>query len=1194
MADEVKIIRLVIDSSKAVDGSAAATRALQQMERSTGSMESALARMEASLGKIGGMIKAHLALAVAEAAAHLVQMGREAFAAASGLEELAEQMGITAKGLQALQFTAIQSGASMEQIETAVGKFSQKMGEAADGNKAAIDSLKALGVQNLDLQGKLRPTEDLLVDVAKAITEIDDPARRAAAAVDLFGKGGRALLPSLKDMADGFDTMALRAEAAGAMISAHTIKRLDELADKMEIGKLKTRAFLAEGLVAISDWYAANKDTMMGLPIIGSIITLIENLDKIGPAFRRMSEAAGNAWADIKQAYADGTYEISGAFGRLLDSFSAVGSSIKAIFVGAMNGVIEAIEKGLNSAKDAIAGSWVGKGAATVGLDFGGSVSIPRIGGGGDPSAGPMMTNEQYYRLARGQPRNYRQELDERRAIDFAQWFALQETGSAGYRQSTTGAGTSTPTGGGGGKAEVDEVAKLIEKIAKDAEKARDAFIDATSSLGEQNEVLALELRMVGELPEVRARELAILKTTNEAKKAGIDLNSQEFKDRLAAVDYGERLKAQQQEIAKAQELWTAPLKSALESIQRIGADAFDKFLENGKFSFDELAKVFTTTIRRMIAEFLALATIRPVMSVVVNAISPSIAQSMGLGGGGSSGGGLGGMLGGSGGGGLSLPSWLGGGSISGWLGSPMFGGGAAGPAAGMAPTGASGLTGGGITWGAGLGALAGAGMGVYQLLSGNGSASSTIGGISSIVGAGLSLIPGIGPFLGAGVSLLGNLVPGLLGMDKPPTITNQTYGQLRYGTEGWFTNGGAWGPNANSSDTEKGLAGLGGGISSVFDLLGGVKDPSKVWGLSATNKTVSGQGWSSSSDSTFLVDPSGNQQLWRMNESNMMDTASAQVAYRSILEGAVGTITENMRKAVTQTGQTMGGSSLQSIAETVAEVLAFDDAIKNLGKTVIDAEKAVKAVDDSFAAMYATADKYGLATGELDASKAAARLGVATDFGKSISRGILEMTDPKAAALADLDDWRTMMVDNNKYLLDNVTGALDQIVKIEELYALKRAQIVEDGAKASLTGLADVIKRLTYGDLSGASSADTLAGLQGTYNATLAKANLGDQTAIAGLGGAAADLAQFAGGYYGTATPTYQSLVGGLRGSLANVYTAQGGTDPLIAALTTVSAQFAASEQDNAELKAEMEEVTSAVTTLTEKLQRLLEKMAA
>ena len=32
MAEETKIIRIVIDSSKAVDGSAAATRALERME----------------------------------------------------------------------------------------------------------------------------------------------------------------------------------------------------------------------------------------------------------------------------------------------------------------------------------------------------------------------------------------------------------------------------------------------------------------------------------------------------------------------------------------------------------------------------------------------------------------------------------------------------------------------------------------------------------------------------------------------------------------------------------------------------------------------------------------------------------------------------------------------------------------------------------------------------------------------------------------------------------------------------------------------------------------------------------------------------------------------------------------------------------------------------------------------------------
>lgn len=652
------------------------------------------------------------------------------------------------------------------------------------------------------------------------------------------------------------------------------------------------------------------------------------------------------------------------------------------------------------------------------------------------------------------------------------------------------------------------KVRDLMLSIAQG--KVAEAFNVATTELQKQNVILEAQIRLMNEAPEIQAREIALIKVKQEAEKAGTAVTQEMINARQKAIEQNETLKTQAEELKRSQELWTAPLKSALESIQQTAADAFEGMLESGKVSFESLKETFTKVLRRMAAEFLALATIRPVMSVLVNAISPSIAQSMGLGSGGT-----GGSFGG-----LSLPSWLGGGSLGGFLGSPIFPGSM--PAGQFGPP-LPGL--GGLTWGQGLGALAGAGFGAYQLLSGNGSASSTIGGISSILGAGLSLIPGIGPILGPAVGLLGNIIPGLFGMDKPPVITNQTYGQLRFSSDGWFTNGGAWGPNANSSETERGLAGLGASISAVFDLLGGVRDPQKVWGLSAMNKTVSGQGWSSSSDSLFLVDPSGNQQLWRMNESNMMDTGSAQVAYRSILEGAVGDITENMRKAITQVGQTMGGTSLQAIAETVTEVLAFDEAIKGLGKTVSTAEAAVKQIDDSFAALYATADKYGLSTAELDVAKQAARLGVATDFGKSISREILGMTDPMAAALADLDEWRTGIIDNNKWLLENVEGALDQINKIEELYGLRRAQIVEQTASAALDSVKGVLDRLLYGDLSGASPVDALAGTKATYMADLAKAFTGDAAAAGRLNTSAADYMNAAQAVYGTSTTAYQQL---------------------------------------------------------------------
>jgi hypothetical protein len=117
-----------------------------------------------------------------------------------------------------------------------------------------IEALTNLGVKNLDVAGKLRPTEDLLVDVAKAITAIDDPARRSAAAVDFFGKAGTRMLPLLKEMANGTNTWAESARAAGAVISDETIDKLDKLDDKMARNRLVFRANMAENLSTLADW----------------------------------------------------------------------------------------------------------------------------------------------------------------------------------------------------------------------------------------------------------------------------------------------------------------------------------------------------------------------------------------------------------------------------------------------------------------------------------------------------------------------------------------------------------------------------------------------------------------------------------------------------------------------------------------------------------------------------------------------------------------------------------------------------------------------------------------------------------------------------------------------------------------------------------------------------------------------------
>ena len=120
----------------------------------------------------------------------------------------------------------------------------------------------------------------------------------------------------------------------------------------------------------------------------------------------------------------------------------------------------------------------------------------------------------------------------------------------------------------------------------------------------------------MNEAPEVQAREIALIKAKQEAEKGGAAITQDAIDARTKAIEQNETLKVQQDELKKAQELWTAPLKQALQDIQSTAADAFEQILTSGNFSFQSLGDAFKKIITRMAAEFLALATVRPVMSV--------------------------------------------------------------------------------------------------------------------------------------------------------------------------------------------------------------------------------------------------------------------------------------------------------------------------------------------------------------------------------------------------------------------------------------------------------------------------------------------------------------------------------------------------------------------------------------------------
>jgi len=1048
MAEETKIIRIVVDSSKAVDGSAAATRALEKLERSAASMDGAIGRMERGLTSLGSMVKAQLALMVAELGARFVQMGKDSLNAVAGLDELAEQLGVTTTGLQALQFSAVQNGVKLEQLETGISKFSQKMGEAAGGSKEMVEALTALGVKNLDVQGKLRPTEALLQEVAAAITRMEDPARRSAAAVDFFGKAGARMLPMLADIASGTDAMAASAKAAGAMIDASVIKQLDKMSDEAEKSGLKMRALFAELAAPI---VTAGLERVNGL--LGGIADQLERGRASGKGF----------WATVLND--------SRAQGQ-------IGSGPGALKL-ATPAEMEAFKR--KQLEEELAKQWNPDSRAHT------QAKIDALGNG-------QMLDRQI---------SYASEEDWARRIPLPGSAALP--------------GVSTSAVKGSGESAAEKARKELEKAAKAAEKLREEFTKSTVELEHQNVVLEAEMKLLNAAPEVRARELALIKSRQEAERSGAVLEQGAVDRRAEAITQNERLKGQADELKKANELWTEPLKNALGSIQSTAADMFDSMLEKGAFSFQELGNFAQRMIRRMIAEFAALAVIRPMLGSLmggltgIGLVSPATASSLGYGGG-------------AGGGGFSMPGMGGGGlgsfggGLGDWLNTPFTG-----AYAGMSPSSMqgvpmlSGAAGAGLTPLGAIAGIASMGMGAYSLATSK-STGGKIGGALSMLGGGVGMasMAGLLPMLGAaggpigmGLGLAGMLIPMLFGGGEAPPLPPLAGSNIRFnpGAGGYtaaetFQNGGA---------SQMGLhGGVGGTLDALFKATGGKLDASKALSAAIWNNQREG------TTSTYIVDPVlGSNQLSEGSgdQSAAIDRMIASVFSGSITRGALSGASPTLSTAV-------GNKAPGSVA-AVQSLLSLVDAYDKLGKATGPAEAALKEINASFESMADGAREYGLALAPIEAEQAKATKRYAQDF-------IDGMLDPLAVQMRALEDEKKASLASAEYIRDNVEGVYVDIARITEYWNGKRLALEEQ----HYGNLQALIRRLTYGDLANASPDTSYAGTRGTYEATLAQARAGSGTALNSLATSAEAYANSARSYFASSSE-YAAIVEQIRRDL-------------------------------------------------------------
>lgn len=147
-----------------------------------------------------------------------------------------QALGVTTDELQRMRFAATASGASSEALAVAVKTLNRQMLDASKTGKGPlVDALDEIGVEITSL-GSMT-TERRMMVLGEALRRIEDPSKRSALAMKIFGEQGTALIPMLNEGASGLARLYRTAEDQPTFLRPEQLENAESLT--RSLGKLQ-------------------------------------------------------------------------------------------------------------------------------------------------------------------------------------------------------------------------------------------------------------------------------------------------------------------------------------------------------------------------------------------------------------------------------------------------------------------------------------------------------------------------------------------------------------------------------------------------------------------------------------------------------------------------------------------------------------------------------------------------------------------------------------------------------------------------------------------------------------------------------------------------------------------------------------------------------------------------------------------
>lgn len=261
-----------------------------------------------------GLVSGALALKTfigAAAVAGVAAFVKKGIDLADNMNDISQRTGVAVEMLAKYKLAAENSGSSLEGLAGGINKLNKSIIEAQSGTSTQAAAFKALGISIADTEGKLKPTDVLMGEIADSFAGAEDGAAKAAIAMAIFGKSGADLIPFLNQGREEI-------EKFGYAIDAELAARADAFNDQVGImGKnlqnfgLKIANAVLPGLTAMAEGFNENS------VIIDSVVVVIRSLQT---AFVGLQFAANVVINAMATGFADLALRIQGTVNVLKEA----------------------------------------------------------------------------------------------------------------------------------------------------------------------------------------------------------------------------------------------------------------------------------------------------------------------------------------------------------------------------------------------------------------------------------------------------------------------------------------------------------------------------------------------------------------------------------------------------------------------------------------------------------------------------------------------------------------------------------------------------------------------------------------------------------------------------------------------------------------------------------------------------------